>query len=97
MSAPKITYDAADDTAIDNYHRLTVATTWHALGTCAMKPRERGGVVDPNLNVYEVEGLKVADVSIPPSNVNSNTYSTAIAIGEKAALIIAQELNIQRL
>ena len=30
------------------------------LGTCAMKPRERGGVVDSKLNVYGVKGLKVA-------------------------------------
>lgn len=34
-----------------------------------MKPREEGGVVDSHLNVYGVEGLKVADLSIPPSNV----------------------------
>ena len=30
------------------------------LGTCAMKPRESGGVVNPRLNVYGVEGVKVA-------------------------------------
>lgn len=30
------------------------------MGTCAMKPRAEGGVVDPNLNVYGIEGLKVA-------------------------------------
>ncbi|KAF8955191.1 GMC oxidoreductase-domain-containing protein [Flammula alnicola] len=94
IHAPKITYDADDDAAIDHYHRHTVATAWHSMGTCAMKPRERGGVVDPKLNVYGVEGLKIADVSIPPSNVNANTYSTAIAIGEKAALLIAHELDI---
>lgn len=34
-----------------------------------MKPREKGGVVDPKLNVYGVEGLKVCDISILPSNV----------------------------
>ena len=39
------------------------------LGTCAMKPRSEGGVVDSKLNVYGVENLKVADLSIPPSNV----------------------------
>ncbi|THU94382.1 hypothetical protein K435DRAFT_798942 [Dendrothele bispora CBS 962.96] len=40
-----------------------------------------------------IQNLKVADMSIPPSNVNANTYSTAIAIGEKAALIIRSELQ----
>lgn len=37
-----------------------VATTWHSLGTCSMRPREKGGVVDSSLNVYGVKGLKVA-------------------------------------
>ncbi|KAH9053397.1 alcohol oxidase-like protein [Lactarius vividus] len=62
------------------------------LGTCAMKPREQGGVIDAKLNVYGVRGLKVADLSIPPSNVSANTYGTALVIGEKAAAIIAEEL-----
>jgi alcohol oxidase len=60
-----------------------------------MKPRTRGGVVDSRLNVYGVKGLKVADVSICPGNVGANTYSTALVIGEKAAVIIAEELGIQ--
>ena len=78
-----------------------------------MKPREKGGVVDPRLNVYGVLGLKVAgmaesilfrykvrftlflDCSIMPSNVGANTYNTAIAIGEKAAVIIAEDLGIK--
>lgn len=60
-----------------------------------MKPRSRGGVVDPRLNVYGVHKLKIADLSICPSNVAANTYSTALAIGEKAAVIIAEELGIK--
>ena len=60
-----------------------------------MKPRQRGGVVDPRLNVYGVRGLKVADLSVGPGNVGSNTYSTALVIGEKAAVIIAEELCIK--
>jgi alcohol oxidase len=60
-----------------------------------MKPRGRGGVLDPHLNVYGVQGLKVADLSICPSNVGANTYSTALVIGEKAAVIIAEELEIK--
>jgi alcohol oxidase len=60
-----------------------------------MKPREKGGVVDSRLNVYGVNGLKVADLSIGPGNVSANTYSTALVIGEKAAVIIAEELGIR--
>jgi alcohol oxidase len=53
-----------------------------------------GAVVDPNLNVYGVEGLKVADMSIPPLNVAANTMNTAVAIGEKAADILIKELGL---
>ncbi len=60
-----------------------------------MKPRSQGGVVDPCLNVYGVRNLKVADMSIAPSNVGSNTYNSALIIGEKAAIIIAEELGIK--
>lgn len=95
IDSPKIVYTAEDDAAIDDFHRNTVATTWHSIGTCAMKPREEGGVVDSRLNVYGVENLKVADLSITPENVGANTYNTAIAVGEKAAVIIAEDLGIQ--
>ena len=71
-----------------------------------MKPKDQGGVVDKNLNVYDTRRLKIAgahlpkfgltssDLSICPSNVGANTYSTALMIGEKAATIIADELGI---
>jgi alcohol oxidase len=60
-----------------------------------MKPRARGGVVDSSLNVYGVQGLKVVDLSVGPGNVGANTYSTALVIGEKGAVIIAKELGIK--
>ena len=60
-----------------------------------MKPRERGGVVNPCLNVYRVQGLKIVDLSIDPSNVGANTYSTVLVIREKAAVIFAEELGIK--
>ncbi|KAJ7167198.1 GMC oxidoreductase-domain-containing protein [Mycena crocata] len=94
LEAPRIIYSGEDDKAIDEYLRQFIGTSWHSLGTCAMKPFEMGGVVDSKLNVYKVKKLKVVDLSIPPSNVNANTYSTTLAIGEKAALIIAEELGV---
>jgi len=95
MDVPRIVYSDEDERALEAYVRAMVSTGHHSLGTCAMKPRERGGVVDPRLNVYGVQGLKVADMSIAPSNVAANTYSTALLIGEKAAVMIAEDLGIK--
>ncbi|KAG1768033.1 GMC oxidoreductase-domain-containing protein [Suillus placidus] len=94
LDAPDIIYTAEDDEVIDKFHRDCVQTSWHSLGTCAMKPESDQGVVDARLNVYGVAGLKVADMSIAPKNVGTNTYSTALLIGEKAAVIIAEDLSM---
>ncbi|KAH9046735.1 alcohol oxidase-like protein [Lactarius hengduanensis] len=95
FDAPRIVYSEEDERVLEAFARANVGTAYHSLGTCAMKPREQGGVVDARLNVYGVHGLKVADLSIPPSNVSANTYGTALVIGEKAAAIIAEELGIK--
>ena len=89
-----IEYSAEDDEVIEDFLRKNVGTTWHSLGTCKMAPQEEKGVVDANLSVYGVEGLKVADLSIPPRNVAGNTMSTAVAIAEKAADIFIKELGL---
>lgn len=86
-------YSAEDDAVLEKWLRENVNTTWHSLGTCKMAPLDNYGVVDANLNVYGVEGLKIADLSIPPSNVAANTNNTALAIGEKAADIFIRELG----
>lgn len=59
-----------------------------------MKPIESGGVVDAYLNVHETINLKIAYSSTAAENVGSNTNNTALAIGEKAAIMIASELGI---
>lgn len=92
-TADNIKYTPEDDKAIEKFLNENISTTWHSMGTCKMAPLEDGGVVDPSLSVYGVKGLKIADLSIPPSNVGSNTCSVAMAIGEKAADIIIQELS----
>ncbi|KAK0231696.1 hypothetical protein EDD85DRAFT_971306 [Armillaria nabsnona] len=80
LDAPETAYDKEDDE--------TIAAN---LGTYPMKPREQGGIVDKDINVYATTGLKITDLSISPPN---NTYSATLAIGEKAAFIIACDPGI---
>lgn len=89
-----IKYSAEDDAAIEQAIRENIGTTWHSIGTCKMAPREKNGVVDERLNVWGTEGLKLADLSIPPMNVSANTNNTAMAIGEKAAALIMLDLGL---
>lgn len=88
-------YSEEDDRAIEEWIRGNLNTTWHSLGTCAMKPLEQGGIVDGDLNVYGTIGLKVGDLSMVPENVGANTNNTALVVGEKAATIIGRELGIE--
>ncbi|RSH94202.1 hypothetical protein EHS25_004005 [Saitozyma podzolica] len=88
-----LSYSSADDAAIESWVRKTVGTAYHSMSTCPMRPRESDGVVDGHLNVYGVQGLKVADLSICPSNLGTNTTTVALIIGEKAAQIVVEELR----
>ncbi|KAK7926694.1 hypothetical protein PG985_003692 [Apiospora marii] len=89
-----IVYTPEDDAVIAQWVRGQVGTTWHSLGTCAMAPLDRGGVVDARLGVHGLANLKCADLSIAPENVAANTANTAMAIGEKAADILIRELGL---
>ncbi|KAJ3508126.1 hypothetical protein NLJ89_g5925 [Agrocybe chaxingu] len=91
----EIKYTEEDDKAIDDWISDHVETTWHSLGTCAMKPREEGGVVDGRLNVYGTQNLKCVDLSICPDNLGTNTYSSALLVGEKGADLIAEDLGLK--
>jgi choline dehydrogenase-like flavoprotein len=61
----------------------TGASTAHISGTCAMMPRELAGVVAPDLRVYGVTGLSVADSSIMPLIPGAHTCSSVYAVAEK--------------
>lgn len=66
----------------------TATTAYHSCGSAAMLPREKGGVVSPELVVYGTENLRVVDSSIFPLIPRGNILSSVYAVAEKAADII---------
>ena len=62
-------------------------TSYHPVGTCAMGSHE-GSVVSPELKVHGIGNLRVADSSVMPEIVSSNTQAPTIAIAERAADLI---------
>jgi choline dehydrogenase-like flavoprotein len=72
------------DRQIADYVRQWGKTDFHPVGTCKMGS-EHDGVVDQDLRVYGVAGLRVIDNSIMPTLISGNTNAPAIMIGERGA------------
>lgn len=84
--------DVTDDAAVSEYVRRTANTVYHPVGTCRMgDPADPRTVVDPDLRVLGVDGLRVADASIFPSMTSVNPNITVMMIGEKCAQLIATD------
>jgi choline dehydrogenase len=77
----------ASDADVDAYLRRAAAVTMHPVGTCRMGGDDLA-VVDPELRVRGVAGLRIADASIMPTVPGGNTNAAAIMVGEKAADLI---------
>ena len=75
--------EVQSDADIDAHIRATAGTTQHPVGTCAIGP-----VVDPELRVHGIAGLRVVDASVMPDVPGGNTNGPTIMIAEKASDII---------
>jgi choline dehydrogenase len=74
------------DAEIDQYLAGRAFAFWHPCASCAI-----GKVTDPELRVYGLDNLRVADASVIPREISGNTNAPCIMIGERVATFIKDE------
>lgn len=79
--------DVQTDDEIIDWIRATADTAYHPTCTCKMG-QDKMAVVDDQLRVHGIDGLRVADGSIMPTLVSGNTNAACIMIGEKASDLV---------
>ena len=78
---------AQSDAQLLAYVREAAATVHHPVGSCRMG-NDTMAVVDPELRVHAIEGLRVVDAAVFPSIVGGNTNAPVVMVAEKAADLI---------
>jgi len=81
--------DVRDEQGLEACLRQMMDSEYHPVGSCRMGVDE-DAVVDPQLRVRGVEGLRIADASIFPEITSGNTNAATVMVGEKAADLILQ-------
>jgi len=79
------------DAELVEFVRAKAETVYHPVGTCRMG-RDEAAVVDPQLRVRGVEGLRVIDASVMPSLIGGNTNAPTMMIAERASDLIRGRL-----
>ena len=80
------------DDEIEQYIRETAETGFHPSGTCRMGPGSNS-VVNDELKIHGLNGIRVADASIFPTIPSGNTNAACIMVGEKVSELIKESIN----
>lgn len=92
--APWNNIELDDDAGTEEAIRQKAETIYHPVGTCAMGPKDQvTSVVDPELKVIGLEGLRVVDASVMPRLIGGNTNAPTIMIAEKCADMIKRDYS----
>ena len=83
--------DVSSDEQAADYVRTTGSTVYHPCGTCRMG-EDDGAVVDSQLRVHGIDGLRVVDASVMPAMPSPNIHPATIMVAEKSSDIIAKAL-----
>jgi choline dehydrogenase-like flavoprotein len=84
-----------NDNSLDLWIRQVVGTARHVSGTCRLGPdSDPIAVVDQHCKVKGIEGVWIADSSVMPQVLRSNTNATAIMIGERVAEWVASDIRV---
>merc|ERR1712113_567418 len=80
------------DFEIDAYIKRMANTVYHPTGTCRAGPdTDKLAVLDADMQVRGVKGIRIADASAMPSHVGCNTNATCVALGERLAALLVRE------
>jgi len=79
--------DINDDAALRDYVRRTAITYHHQVGTCRMGVDD-ASVVDSQLRLHGLDGLRVVDASVMPTVTSGNTNAPSVMIGERGAAFL---------
>lgn len=80
----------SDDDMIADFRKRS-GTVYHPVATCRMGPDPSQAVVDSRLKVHGLEGLRIIDASVFPTNVTGNTNAATIAVGAKGADMVLED------
>jgi choline dehydrogenase-like flavoprotein len=81
----KPTANVTSDVEIENWIKQSYRSNFHSIGSTAMMPREKGGVVDTSAKVYGTANVRVMDAGVLPYQVCGHLVSTLYAVAEKVA------------